>query len=137
MKLKLHHINLCTSNVEDMDKFYREVLCMGDDEPSKLPPINQNRGLVGDVSFVTDGDVQMHLTKKDILNSFRSGRTVNPLERGHIAYRTDDLEKFKNHLKSNGIKYSDWGETAVAGWKQIFFYDPDGNIIEVHEKEVS
>ena len=89
MKLKLHHINLCTSNVKDMDKFYREVLCLGDDEPSKLPPINQNRGLVGDVSFVTDGDVQMHLTKKDILNSFRSGQTVNPLERGHIAYRTD------------------------------------------------
>ena len=40
MKLKLHHINLCTSNVKDMDKFYREVLCLGDDEPSKLPPIN-------------------------------------------------------------------------------------------------
>ena len=58
MKLKLHHINLCTSNVKDMDKFYREVLCLGDDEPSKLPPINQNRGLVGDVSFVTDGDVR-------------------------------------------------------------------------------
>ena len=50
---------------------------------------------------------------------------------------SDFGEKFKNHLKSNGIKYSDWGETAVAGWKQIFFYDPDGNIIEVHEKEVS
>ena len=44
---------------------------------------------------------------------------------------------FEFHLISKGIKYSDWGETAVAGWKQIFFYDPDGNIIEVHEKEVS
>mgnify|MGYP003314108183 CR=1 FL=1 len=31
--------------------------------------------------------------------------------------------------------YSDWGETAVAGWKQIFFHDPDGNVIEVHEVE--
>ena len=39
--------------------------------------------------------------------------------------------------KEKGIPFSDWGETAVAGWKQIFFYDPDGNIIEVHEKEVS
>ena len=64
MKLKLHHINLCTSNVEDMDKFYRNVLCLSDDDPDNLPPINENRGLVGDVSFVTDGDVQMHLTKK-------------------------------------------------------------------------
>ena len=133
MKLKLHHINLCTSNVKDMDKFYREVLCLGDDEPSKLPPINQNRGLVGDVSFVTDGDVQMHLTKKDILNSFRSGQTVNPLERGHIAYRTDDIEAFKVHLDNLDVPYSDWGSDAVKGWHQIFFYDPEGNVIEVHQ----
>ena len=51
MKLKLHHINLCTSNVEDMDKFYRNVLCLSDDDPDNLPPINKNRGLVGDVSL--------------------------------------------------------------------------------------
>ena len=104
-----------------------------DDEPSKLPPINQNLGLVGDVSFVTDGDVQMHLTKKDILNSFRSGQTVNPLERGHIAYRTDDIEAFKVHLDNLDVPYSDWGSDAVKGWHQIFFYDPEGNVIEVHQ----
>ena len=39
-------------------------VCLGDDEPNKLPPINQNRGLVSDVSFVTDGDIQMHLQKR-------------------------------------------------------------------------
>ena len=59
---------------------------------------------------------------------------INPVEKGHIAYRTDNLEKFKKHLKDKNIEYSDWEETAVSGWKQIFFYDPDGNIIEVHEK---
>ena len=135
MKLKLHHINLCTSNVEDMDKFYRNVHCLGDDDPDNLPPINKNRGLVGDVSFVTDGDVQMHLTKKDVLNSFRSGQTVNPLERGHIAYRTDDIEAFKAHLDSLNVPYSDWGSDAVKGWHQLFFYDPEGNVIEVHQLE--
>ena len=50
-----------------------------------------------------------------------------------IAYRTDDLDAFKAHLMENGIPFSDWGETAVVGWQQIFFYDPDGNIIEVHQ----
>jgi len=43
------------------------------------------------------------------------------------------LNAFKKHLNKLKVKYSDWGETAVAGWKQIFFYDPDGNVIEVHE----
>ena len=66
---------------------------------------------------------------------FKTGHTINPLEKGHIAYRTDDLEAFKKHLNKLNINFSDWGETAVAGWKQIFFHDPDGNIIEVHEIE--
>jgi glyoxylase I family protein len=26
MKLKLHHVNFCTTNVPAMDKFYRSVL---------------------------------------------------------------------------------------------------------------
>ena len=82
---------------------------------------------------VSDGHIQTHLAQKDLNVGFRTGHIVNPLERGHIAYRTDNLEAFKTHLEENGIAYSDWEETAVAGWKQIFFYDPDGNIIEVHQ----
>ena len=133
MKLKLHHINLCSTNVKAMDRFYRDVLTLGDEKSSVLPPLNQDKGLVGDVSFVTDGAIQMHLTPKDVLNSFKSGQVVNPLERGHIAYRTDDIEAFMEHLDEQGIHYSDWGSDAVKGWHQVFFYDPDGNVIEVHQ----
>ncbi|GIR62405.1 MAG: VOC family protein [Alphaproteobacteria bacterium] len=136
MKLKLHHINLSSNNVKKMNYFYKNILLL-DTETNDLPILERRKGYSGDVEFVTDGNIQTHLAEKDLEVNFKTGHSINPLERGHIAYRTDDLEKFKNHLKSKGIKYSDWGETAVAGWKQIFFYDPDGNIIEVHEKEVS
>jgi len=30
-------------------------------------------------------------------------------------------------------RLSDWGSDAVKGWHQIFFYDPIGNVIEVHQ----
>ena len=133
MKLKLHHINLCSTNVKEMDSFYRDVLTLGDEDPDQLPPLNKDKGLVGDVSFVTDGAIQMHLTPKDVLNSFKSGQVVNPLERGHIAYRTDDIQEFMSHLDDQGVHYSDWGSNAVKGWHQVFFYDPDGNVIEVHQ----
>lgn len=133
MKLKLHHINLCSTNVAAMDQFYRDVLTLGDEDPAELPPLNQDKGLVGDVSFVTDGDIQMHLTPRDVLNSFKSGQVVNPLERGHIAYRTDDIVAFMAHLDAQNVPYSDWGSDAVKGWHQVFFYDPDGNVIEVHQ----
>ena len=133
MKLKLHHINLCSTNVKEMDRFYRDVLTLDDEDSAELPPLNKDKGLVGDVSFVTDGVIQMHLTPKDVLNSFKSGQVVNPLERGHIAYRTDDIEEFMRHLDDQGVPYSDWGSSAVKGWHQVFFYDPDGNVIEVHQ----
>ena len=132
MKLKLHHINLSTNNVAGMDHFYRDVLGLKT-ETEGLPVLEKKKGYDGDVAFVSDGHIQTHLAQKDLQVGFRTGHIVNPLERGHIAYRTDDLAAFKAHLQEKGIAYSDWGETAVAGWQQLFFYDPDGNIIEVHE----
>ena len=132
MDLKLHHINLSTNNVAGMSHFYRDILGLKT-ETHDLPVLEKNKGYDGDVAFVSDGQIQTHLAQKDINVGFRTGQIVNPLERGHIAYRTDDLTAFKAHLEEKGVAFSDWEETAVVGWKQIFFYDPDGNIIEVHE----
>lgn len=132
MKLTLHHINLSTENVDRMDQFYRDVLGL-ESENDGLPTLEKKKGYAGDVAFVTDGVIQMHLAEKDVQAGFRSGQIVNPVSRGHIAYRTDDLAAFKAHLEANGVPYSDWGHQAVAGWAQIFFYDPDGNVVEVHE----
>ncbi|PKQ11213.1 MAG: glyoxalase [Alphaproteobacteria bacterium HGW-Alphaproteobacteria-1] len=133
MKLTLHHINLATDRVEEMDAFYREVL--GLDVPDRdIPVLEKDKGYNGDVAFVSDGRIQTHLARKDMLAGFRTGQIVNPVARGHIAYRTDDIAAFMAHLDAAGVPYSDWGNRAVAGWHQIFFYDPDGNVIEVHQK---
>ena len=132
MKLKLHHINLCTTNVDAMDEFYRTVL-----ELDRETTVGQGRvtsqGYPGKVAFVTDGTTQMHLAEKDLGVSFRTGQTINPVERGHIAFRTDDIEGVKRRLNEKGVPFSDFGTWAMNGWHQIFFYDPDGNIIEVHQ----
>ena len=76
---------------------------------------------------------QFHLAEKDLGINFRTGQAINPVERGHIAFRTDDIEAFKKRLKEKGIPFSDYGAWAMKGWEQIFFYDPDGNVIEVHQ----
>ncbi|WP_299769498.1 VOC family protein [uncultured Tateyamaria sp.] len=132
MKLKLHHVNLVTDDVARMDAFYRDILGL-DRETDGLPTLEKKKGYAGDVAFVTDGAIQTHLAQKDPLAGFRSGQMVNPVSHGHIAFRTDDLAAFKAHLKTQGIPYADWGNQAVEGWDQIFFYDPDGNVIEVHQ----
>ena len=56
MNLKLHHINLCSGNIVAMDAFYRDVLMLSDEDLQELPPTNEEDELVGNLSFVTDGD---------------------------------------------------------------------------------
>jgi catechol 2,3-dioxygenase-like lactoylglutathione lyase family enzyme len=132
MNLKLHHVNLCSTNVPAMDDFYRSVLGM-QPEPSMGASRITDQGYAGAVAFVTDGAMQVHLAEKDLKAGFRTGNVVNPVERGHIAFRTDDIAAFKRRLEEKQIPYSDYGGWAMSGWQQIFFYDPDGNVIEVHQ----
>ena len=117
MKLKLHHINLSTTDVEHMNNFYQRILGLSE-ENEDLPVLEKKKGYAGDVAFVSDGNIQTHLAARDIEAGFRTGMIVNPVSRGHIAYRCDDIETFKAHLEDNEVHYSDWGERAVAGWQR-------------------
>lgn len=133
MKLRLQHVNFCTTDVPALNEFYRSVL---DLEPE--PSLNDVRvvtqqGYAGKVAFLHDGTTQFHLAEKDLGVGFRTKQAVNPLDRGHIAFRTDDIAAFKKRLEDKGIPYSDYGTWAMNGWHQIFFYDPEGNVIEVHQ----
>ena len=94
----------------------------------------QNSGYGGKIKFTTEGNIQMHLAERDLNVATKNRQRVNPIEKGHIAFRTNDIEQFKKHLDDNGIDYSDYGTTFSAEWHQIFFCDPEGNIIEVHQQ---
>ena len=74
--------------------------------------------------FVADGDIQMHLIQKDILNSFRLGQMVNLLERGHIACRIDNILAFMAHLGRHKVLYSDCGSGAMKLGNSRYFFWP-------------
>lgn len=130
--LKFHHLNLCSSNTPAMDDFYRKVCGL-----MPVPGLPENRvGLKeygGHTTYVTDGAAQFHLSEKDHLVGFRTGHPINPLDRGHIAFRTDDIDRFKRHLTELGVPFSDYGAWAMNGWHQVFFFDPAGNVVEAHQ----
>ncbi len=134
MELKLHHLNLCSKDVPAMAAFYRSVLGLVPDQALDDTRIKAD-GYAAAVAFVTDGQTGFHLATKDLGLGFRMKQMVNPVERGHIAFRTDDIEAFKQRLDRQGIPYADYGKWSMNGWYQIFFYDPDGNIIEVHQAD--
>jgi catechol 2,3-dioxygenase-like lactoylglutathione lyase family enzyme len=133
MKLKLHHVNVCSKDVPELAAFYRDVLDLAPEPSLEAGRILDSRGYPGAVTFLSDGTTQFHLAEKDYGISFRTGQAINPVERGHIAFRTDDIEAFKQRLKDRGIPFSDYGAWAMKGWEQIFFHDPEGNVIEVHQ----
>ena len=132
MKIRLHHVNFCSNNVPGMEEFYRSVLGL-EPEPSLEAVRVTQGGYSGSVAFVTDGTTQLHLAERDLGVGFRTNNAINPLERGHIAFRTDDLEAFKQRLRERGIPFADYGAWAMNGWEQIFFHDPEGNVVEVHQ----
>jgi glyoxylase I family protein len=148
MKLRLHHVNVCSDNVEELHSFYRDALGL---EMAELPPMiedlasqndrtesaddgkwDQNVGFF-DASGDDEVDLQIHATRRQAYIGPRMGHTVNPLISGHFAFRTDDLNAVRKQLDEAGIPFSDWGEWSVKDWDQIFLTDPAGNIIEIHQ----
>ena len=92
-----------------------------------------NIGYNGKIKFVTEGSMQMHLAEQNFDVAKNNNQHINPVEKGHIAFRTDDIEEFKKLLQTKNIQFADYGTAFAKEWYQIFFYDPEGNIVEVHQ----
>lgn len=136
MKLEFHHINFVSPDVDKMHDFYTGVLGLDDIpiESFPRPEETEDSGYSGKIRFATDGGMQMHLAERNLDVAFKHGHSINPVGRGHIAFRTDDLAAFLAVLDARGIPYSDYGTSFAQEWHQVFFHDPEGNVIEVHQQ---
>ena len=135
MKLEFHHINFVSKNIDNMNEFYINILEMDSIPIEKFPRTEEtvDSGYSGKINFVTEGKIEMHLAERDINVAFKNNHTINPVDKGHIAFRTDDINSFINKLKKEKIPFSDYGTTFAKEWHQVFFHDPEGNVIEVHQ----
>ena len=134
MELKLHHVNYSTKDVGAVADFYRSLFNMKP-VPSYGDARITSQGYEGKVEFLTDGTTEFHISPQDLGVAFRTGQSLNPVDRGHIAFRTDDIEAFKAMLREKNIQFADYGVWAMSGWYQIFLQDPDGTIVEVHQPD--
>ncbi|MCH1563461.1 MAG: VOC family protein [Rhodobacteraceae bacterium] len=136
MKLEFHHINFVSNDVSKMHDFYTKVLRLENIpiENFPRPKETESTGYSGEIQFATDGSMQMHLAEKNLDVAAKHKMQINPVEKGHIAFRTDNLDEFLKILKEHGIPFSDYGTAFAKEWHQVFFYDPEGNVVEVHQK---
>ncbi len=134
MTTRFHHINLGSKDPSDLDNFYRDVFELSETDAYSGDKQIKNQGYGGRVAFLTDGTTEMHLATIDLNVAFRTGQAINPLDRrGHIAFRTEDIAGVKQRLTDRGVPFADFGTWAIEGWQQIFFQDPEGTIVEVHQ----
>ena len=58
----------------------------------------------------------MHLAESDVTFANKYNQEINPDEKGHISFRTDNIKEFKTHLTKKNIQFSDYGTAFAKEW---------------------
>lgn len=115
---RLDHVNLRTSQLETMVRWYADVLGMKSGPRPDFP-------LPG--AWIYAGDVAaVHLS--EVPDPGTGSET--PLKLEHFALAATDLNGFLAHLDQQSVPYKR-SEVPSAGLVQINIWDPDGNHIHV------
>ncbi|MDX1401890.1 MAG: VOC family protein [Kiloniellales bacterium] len=113
---KLDHVNIRTSSLECLRRFYEEVVGL---EAGPRPPFSMGGAWLycGDMAAV-------HLVEVEKTPDCAAPR----LE--HFAFQAEGLPEFRQHLEDKAVEYE---LSIIPGWhiRQLHFRDPDGNHIEI------
>ncbi|MGI9604679.1 MAG: VOC family protein [Acidimicrobiales bacterium] len=115
---KLDHASISVADVDGAERFYCDVLGL-----EKLPRPNFEFPGV----WLDGGGTPLHLTTGGVQRSPESPLRANE---SHIAFTTDDPDGFIAHLAEHGVETWEL-ENSPAAERQIFFFDPWFNMIEL------
>ena len=136
MSWTIHHVNLQVNDVRESAAFYGDVLGMP--EGTMRQDAGPQSAATGPDRFAYlpehDDSRSLHIVKPVPGFSRESGMWINPTVGGHLAIRVDDLDRIKQRLDARGWPYFDAGEFVTSGVRNIYFYDPSMNMIEVNAR---
>ena len=120
-----HHIAVICSSWETAKAFYIDKL--GFEMTSEVYRPEQNDYL----RMLKQGDTVLEL----FIKPDAPKRVTNPEAQGlrHLAFRVDDVEAGAAWLHSLGIETEPICEDVCNGGRYVFFKDPDGLPLELHE----
>jgi catechol 2,3-dioxygenase-like lactoylglutathione lyase family enzyme len=141
----LHHVGITVKDLDASIRFYHDVLGLEfSNEPSPWfdgEGLGKAVGVPGaalrQVSLVL-GDSTFELLEYKSPPSETAGPLgSNNLGASHVAFVVDDIEAKKAELEAKGIEfYSEVNavdEGVLAGWRWVYFEDPDGYPLELVE----
>ncbi|NMC58357.1 MAG: VOC family protein [Candidatus Methanofastidiosa archaeon] len=138
----LNHIAIIVSDLERSKRFYNETLGL---ETAFEHPINGAQfekvtGIEGfDVVFAVLTDKKSRVNIE--LAEFKNGLVESPSIFNHIAFEVEDVDALHQKFVNNYIETVSEPVTLthphpkINGKRFFYFYDPDGNIIEVYNKK--
>ena len=142
MLKKIDHINIVVSDLEKATDFFCRlgfsVVHQGDLEGAWIASIvnlKEVRASYVQLSFRNSG-VHIELLKYFTPPSPEIQRTSIPNQIGirHIAFEVEDIETIVSNLKDEGITFfGDIQTYPATGKKLVYFYGPDGIILELSE----
>jgi glyoxylase I family protein len=107
----IHHVAINVSDVPRSVAFYTETLGLAERED------RPDFGIAG--AWLNLGPSQVHLVELP----------APPPMGQHFAIGVDDIDETVAELRGSGIAVD--GPSIVAGRRQAFLKDPDGNVIEL------
>jgi catechol 2,3-dioxygenase-like lactoylglutathione lyase family enzyme len=141
----LHHVGITVKDLDTSIRFYHGVLGLEfSNEPSPWfdgPELGPAVGVPGaalrQVSLLL-GDTTLELLEySDPPSETHAPLLSNNIGASHVAFLVDDIHAKKAELEAKGITfYSDVNvvdEGVLAGWRWVYFEDPDGYPLELVE----
>jgi catechol 2,3-dioxygenase-like lactoylglutathione lyase family enzyme len=141
----MHHVGITVKDLDESIRFYHDVLGLPfSSEPSPWfegeavgTAVGVPGGALRQVSLML-GDTMFELLEYKSPPSQTTGPLMsNSLGASHVAILVDDIEATKAELEAKGIEfYSDVtrvDEGVLAGWRWVYFEDPDGYPLELVE----
>lgn len=142
----IHHVGITVPDLERSIDFYHGVLGLEfSSEPSPVfddPRLGPAVGVPGanlKQVCLTCGDTLVELleyTQPEPPNE--EPLPPNGIGAAHLAFRVDDIELSRAELEAKGVEFLSEvnvvDDGVLAGWRWVYFTDPDGNTLELVEE---
>jgi glyoxylase I family protein len=122
----IHHIAIITDNYEVSKHFYTKVLGF---EIIQETYRAERQSYKLDLSL--NGEYQIELFSFPDYKERPSFPEAKGLR--HLAFAVDDVEASAEYLRSQNVEVQDVRVDELTGKKFVFFYDPNGQPLELYE----
>jgi len=118
----LNHVAVCVTDVDRSRRFYGDVLGLKEIDRPPFP--------FAGAWYELAAGRQLHLIVHDRPLTLRGTIDID-LRDGHLALAVADFDRAVAHLSTAGVECVVRPDN-ITPWKQIYFTDPDGNVIELN-----